>query len=272
MKWWGTRLAANHSIQTGRQATGRSRPGAISLIGGAVLVLWLAACSNATTPAVAGQVPEPTAGSALAMPAETAAPVEPVVTPADVVVEATLAPAVTPSPRTEVGSDDSRDMIEAMTRALGNLSYEGILPTGAISLTDGLATYDDGSSINPFVRLMAELVATGDLNGDGAADAVAVLDNQSSGSGRFVYLVAVLNGLADPKPTGALLLGDRVQIKSLVVDGTRIVADMVVQGAADPLCCPSQKVRKVFGLEDGQLVEQSSEDIGQVMPDDSNGG
>ena len=135
---------------------------------------------------------------------------------------------------------------------------------------DGYVAYNDGSSATPFVELMAPLIATGDLDGDGAADAISVLVDHSSGSGTFAYLAAVLDAFNNPAATEALMIGDRIQVKSLAVDGSQIVADLVAQGPDEPLCCASWNVRKVFALEDGKLVERSSESVSQISLDDLN--
>ncbi len=158
----------------------------------------------------------------------------------------------------------------ALAGILGSLSYAGLFPDGPITLVDGYAAYDDGSSGTPYVQLMDQLIATGDLDGDGTEDAVALLTDNSSGSGNFVYTVVVLDALANPAPTEALMIGDRIQVKSLAVDGGQVVADLVAQGPDEPLCCASWNVRKVFALENGQLVEQSSEDVSRVSIDDLN--
>ncbi|MFN2173014.1 MAG: amidase family protein [Candidatus Promineifilaceae bacterium] len=157
-----------------------------------------------------------------------------------------------------------------LANTLGNLSYDGLFPEEAITLVDGYAAYEDGSSATPYVQLMSQLIPTGDLDGDGTEDAVAFLEDNSSGSGRFAYLVAVLDVLGDAVPTEGLMVGDRIQIKSLSLVGKQIVADLIAQGPGDALCCASWNVRKIFTLNDGVLVEQSSEEISQVSLDDIN--
>ena len=49
-----------------------------------------------------------------------------------------------------------------------------------------------------FVTLHNVPIAFGDLNGDGAADAAVIIATNSSGSGTFVALVAVLNDGGSP--------------------------------------------------------------------------
>lgn len=157
-------------------------------------------------------------------------------------VNATVAP--TPAPTARPLAD-----------TLANLAYPGVLDQPA-QLVDGVVAYQDGSSGKPTVRLVPALTATGDLNGDGLEDAVVTLRNETSGTGRFVYLAAVLDARGNPTPTPALLIGDRVVVKSLAVKDGKVAADLVVQGPNDGLCCPSLDATKVYALANGALAEQ----------------
>jgi heat shock protein HslJ len=167
------------------------------------------------------------------------------------------------------GVDDIPDQA-ALANTLGNLSYDGLFPEESITLTDGYAAYEDPSSGTPYVQLMEPLIASGDLDGDGVADAAAVLIDHSSGSGTFYYLTAVLDALNNPMPLEALMIGDRIQVKSLAINDGQIVADLVAQGADEPLCCASWNVRETYVVEDGALVERSSEQVSQITLDDLN--
>jgi heat shock protein HslJ len=83
-------------------------------------------------------------------------------------------------------------------------------------------------------------------------------------------MAAVMDVFGDAVPTPALMIDDRIEVKALVIDGSQIIADLIARGPEDPLCCPTWNVRRVFALVDGELVEQSSEDISQVSLDDIN--
>ena len=121
------------------------------------------------------------------------------------------------------------------------------------------------------MRLIDHLIARGDLNGDGVEDAVVLLEDDTSGTGRFVYAAAVLDALGNPTPTEAVMIGDRIQVKSLAIDGSEVVADVVAQGPSDAACCASWNVRKVFALENGRLTERSSEELSQISLADLDG-
>ncbi|HRW06078.1 MAG TPA: amidase family protein, partial [Caldilineaceae bacterium] len=93
----------------------------------------------------------------------------------------------------------------------------------------------------------------------------------SGGSGVFTYVAAQLNQDGQPVDTSAVLVGDRTQIQSMAIADGQIVLDIVTQGPDDPQCCPSLKVRKTYAVQDGQLVEVSSEELGAISVDDLNG-
>jgi heat shock protein HslJ len=218
-----------------------------------ILSMLLAACipsSGRSAPAS-----EPTTAS---IEAQTKSPVEAQITKQ---VEAPAATQI--AAPTEIPAD--------LVDILGNLSYSGVLPDQQVTLTDGTAYYEDGGSGHPFVRLIDHLITTGDLNGDGVKDAVAFLVDYSTGSGDFVYLAPVINAMTEPKPMDTLMIGDRAPVKSLTIEGDKVIVEQIAHGSNDPACCPTWNVRKVFSLEDGQLVEQSSEPLSKVSLDDLSG-
>lgn len=96
-------------------------------------------------------------------------------------------------------------------------------------------------------------VATGDLNGDGASDMVTVLVANPGGSGSFVYLVAGLQQGSQMVTTNPILLGDRVQVRSIQVRDGKVQVDMLEQGPDDPMCCPTQEAQKTYQLGYGLL-------------------
>ena len=100
---------------------------------------------------------------------------------------------------------------------------------------------------------MADPMGFGDLNGDGAIDAVVVLVSDLGGSGSYVTLAAVLNdrGLADHAANADL--GDRTRVKSIRVEKSLVTVDVLRAGPDDPLCCPTEQATLRFMFEDGRL-------------------
>ena len=111
-----------------------------------------------------------------------------------------------------------------------------------------------GESAEIYTTQLDERFVTGDLNADGAEDAVAFLRTQNGGTGHFVELAAMLNQNGNTYNVSTVYLGDRVIVESVqIVDGVIILA-MRVQGPNDGMCCPSQLETWQFRLENNQLV------------------
>jgi heat shock protein HslJ len=184
-------------------------------------------------------------------------------------------PAVTDAPVVEQMPTPASDTVQANAgliplEELKNATYSGIFDE-PIKLTDGFVHYEDGGSQLPYVSLIDHLIANGDLNGDGAEDAVGLLVDNTTGSGDFVYLAPVLNVWTKPTPVDAVMIGDRIPVKSLVIQGGQVIAELIAPGPGDPACCPTWNTRKVYILENDRLVERSSEYYSKVSVDDLNG-
>ena len=139
-----------------------------------------------------------------------------------------------------------------------------------VTLTDGVyegEPFVEGGAARPTVTFVP-MTAFGDLNGDGVDDAAVLLAENSGGSGVFTYLAAVVNNNGQPVDAGTVMLGDRIQIKSMVIENEQIVMEMITQGPEDAMCCATLKVRNTYALQDGQLVETGSEELGNVSLDD----
>ena len=80
-----------------------------------------------------------------------------------------------------------------LVETLGNLTYSGLFPDRTITLADGVAFYEEEGPGTPYVVLMDQIIATGDLDGNGVADAAALLEDHSVGSGTFLFLAVVLD-------------------------------------------------------------------------------
>jgi hypothetical protein len=153
---------------------------------------------------------------------------------------------------------------------LKNATYSGIYDE-PVTLTNGVyegEPFVEGAAARPTVSFVDDLVVHGDLNGDGVEDVAVLLVESSGGSGIFTYLAAVLDQNGQPVNVGTALVGDRTQIKSIVIENGQIRMDVITQGPDDPMCCPTQKVRNVYEVHDDGLVEVSSEAQGTVSLDD----
>lgn len=148
-----------------------------------------------------------------------------------------------------------------------NAAYTGVFDD-AVVLTDAQwqgEPFVEGGASAPTAGLVADFLLSGDLDGDGAEEAVVLLWSSSGGSGTFDY-VAVLDrdaaGAAINRATAPL--GDRVKIRSAAIEDGRAVFGVVQAGPEDAACCPGQKMRRTFVLEGNALTESGTEDQGRM--------
>lgn len=134
-------------------------------------------------------------------------------------------------------------------RNLGNTRYQ-LGEFGWLQLKNG--TYE-----NPAKYIAATLInqpgtiAFADLNKDKQEDAVALVSVNSGASGILVYLSAV--EYVSNSSTTSVLLGDRVKVQSISVNG-QIKVDLIKHRPNEPLCCPTQAVTQTYELQGNNLV------------------
>ena len=130
----------------------------------------------------------------------------------------------------------------------------------------------EGAASVPRVDLATAFRVTGDLNGDGTDEAVALLHYNSGGSGVFSYLAVVgRDEEGQAKNLATAELGDRVQLRSAIVDDGKLAIETIEASADDAACCPGQKLRKTFRLESGKLQLDSQENLGRLTLADLEG-
>lgn len=111
-----------------------------------------------------------------------------------------------------------------------------------------------------YTGIYDEPVATGEIDGTSGAEAAVLLAENSGGSGSFVYLAVV--GLQDGKPVnlGTALVGDRSQVQTISIEGSRIRLELLEHGPLDPACCPSSPASQIWVLRDGHLTRIAEND------------
>ncbi len=144
--------------------------------------------------------------------------------------------------------------------ALQNAAYRGILQNPVV-LSGGRfegEPFAPGSASRPVVTLVPGVMATGDLVGDASDEAVVALAQNAGGSGVFMYLAVVRDDRGSPDNFATISLGDRARITALAIDDGNLVADLVEHGPNDPMCCPTQAVRREWRFDDGEPVPVDS--------------
>jgi hypothetical protein len=122
------------------------------------------------------------------------------------------------------------------------------------------APFVAGSSSRPSAELVEDTFVTGDLNEDSRPEAVTVLWTQSGGTGTYYHLLVVARTLrGSVTQLGTAVLGDRVEVRSVDIDGVCIVVELVQADADDPMCCPTRLRRRVWALGTSGLSEVTAE-------------
>lgn len=156
---------------------------------------------------------------------------------------------------------------------LRNATYRGIYDT-PVTLKNGVfegKPFDASSKSRPRVELADTIVATGPVDGGATPDAAVILTENSGGSGIFHYLAVVVSTPKGVKNIVTAPLEDRVMLRGLTIRDRRIVLDLVGHGAGEPACCPTEKQRRTFTLEKGELVEGEKQTFGSVSLADLEG-
>jgi hypothetical protein len=143
----------------------------------------------------------------------------------------------------------TRASLETLTYDLGpSSSVDG----GKVPLAGGKWSDEKGGSS----FTLHPTHAIGDLDGDGNADAVAVLVEASGGTGSFSYLFAIMNRDGRPVQLGEPeWLGDRTVIERITIDRKGVISVRYITHAdGDPACCPTMKIEDRYRVENGRLI------------------
>jgi hypothetical protein len=155
-------------------------------------------------------------------------------------------------------------------QALGSLQYNLPIVAEAMSETGGVVQLINGKFEQQYEGGASGVVVDlrdslpGDLNGDGVADAAAILTVNTGGSGIFYQLAAVLASPSGPLHTATAFLGDRVMIDQFSIQDGVILLDMTVQGPDDPLCCPTQKTSREYLLAGDRLLTREQAQVASL--------
>jgi heat shock protein HslJ len=127
---------------------------------------------------------------------------------------------------------------------LRGATYHGLEDLdGPVTLADGdweSEPFAPGATSRPTVSLAPGFRVTGDLDGDGADEAVVILAQSSGGSGTFNSLAVVQRTAAGLENVATTALGDRVDIRSARIEGGQLLVSVVRAGEGDAMCCPGE--------------------------------
>jgi len=143
---------------------------------------------------------------------------------------------------------------------LGAATYIGLEEAeGPVTLVDGAwegPPYAPGGASRPRISLVRDFRVTGDLDGDGAEEALVLLSASSGGSGSFVYLAVTGRDGGEVRNRATQPLGDRVQVRAARVAAGRVAVDVVQAGPGDAACCPGELATRQFVLDAGWALRE----------------
>jgi len=123
-----------------------------------------------------------------------------------------------------------------------------------VQLTD--SQYQEGipGSTDYIAVSVTDFIVRGDLNDDGENEAVAIVAENYSGSGTFVFL-AVYRYMNDEAVfLTSIFLDDRPMVNHLAVEDGEIFVDAIVHDKDDPMCCPTLATTRNYLLNGVNLI------------------
>lgn len=167
----------------------------------------------------------------------------------------------------------AQDVRDVTPLDVANGTYRGVLDD-PVTLVAGRwegAPFEPGGFAREIVTVAEPLTRFADLDGDGHTDALVALLESGGGTGHFLYLAALMARPGGPENVTTLWIGDRIPVRSLAVDASRITLQTLQEGPGDAACCKGQKIRQVFELQGGSLVQTDRRDQGRISVRDLEG-
>ena len=140
---------------------------------------------------------------------------------------------------------------------LRDATYTGI-EEKAVTLSNGQwegEPYVEGGASRPSVGLLEDIQFTGDLNGDGQDETVAILWQNAGGTGSNTYLAVMNKRDGNLENIATALIGDRVKLRGGKIVSGEILLDVLQAGESDAMCCPTQLATRTWSLQENQLKE-----------------
>jgi len=123
-----------------------------------------------------------------------------------------------------------------------------------VQLTDGKFEQGNLSGADYTSITMTDFIASGDLNGDGVDEIVALVAENYGGSGVFVFLAVYEDMDGTLKFQTSILVDDRPQLNDLSIENGEIFLGATTHKSDEPFCCPTlQTTRHYLLTQSGQL-------------------
>ena len=154
---------------------------------------------------------------------------------------------------------------------LKNATYKDVEEAGsAFTLASGRwegKPYEPGGASAPNVTFVRDFRLTGDLDGDGAEEAVVLLAAGTGGTGEMSYVAVVGRPGGNVTNVATAPIGDRVQVRDARIAERRVILDVVQAGESDAACCPGDLVTRTWDLSGSALKEAAPVKTGRLSLD-----
>jgi len=167
-------------------------------------------------------------------------------------------------PTAQASPVERKDTKDPLVTKLKNATYRA--ETGAVKLKDGLFQPGGGASLEGFTQLNVGSVTPAKVLTPNGITAAAILEVNEGGTATMTELHAIRVERGVPRDVAFVNLGDRVNVKSLVVEGSEIQVNMLVHGPEDGACCPTVEKSVIYRLKGTSLVrKEADEEVGELL-------
>ncbi|GAB4418438.1 MAG: hypothetical protein Kow002_05370 [Anaerolineales bacterium] len=158
----------------------------------------------------------------------------------------------TPSP--QPGSPTLPPGADITLEQLRNAEYQlGLLDQiRTVQLTDGV--FQEGAEADFIAVRMQEILAVGDLDGDGSNEAVVPVAENYGGSGVFVFLAVYTFENNQPIFLTSVAIDDRPIIEALSIENREIYLAATIHAFNDAMCCPTLATMRHYRLTNTGLL------------------
>ena len=132
------------------------------------------------------------------------------------------------------------------------------IDTSPIKLVNGVfegPPYVPGGACRQRIELLDGEPVTGDLNGDGVDETLVFLREDDGGTATYLYMAIMGRTQGKIVTIATVRLGDRLGIRSILIDKGEVSLGLLQFGVKDSACCPSELVTRVWSLDRTGLVE-----------------
>jgi hypothetical protein len=133
---------------------------------------------------------------------------------------------------------------------------------GSVTLSDGVwegEPWVEGGASRPRVGLARDFLRYGDVDGDGADEALVIVWQSSGGSGTFNYIALIDEVDGAWRNIATTALGDRVKVTDASIGPKGVQVNVIEHDEDDPACCPTRAATRRYDTRLNPLPQTENE-------------